>query len=172
MLPCSSGVCTPDQGSGASACLDTGEQRSLSFRGGRTAGGQEAAGPWGCPRARGRLGEDRPEAQRPAGHRAAHLLLPRLAAGVYSGSCPQRGQDLGRLQGPRSKAGQAAGCPPADVREVGTSRLGQALLGPRSSRWTPGMYLEGSRSPSPRGRLGPKQEPARYAGPRPTARSL
>ena len=24
MLPCSSGVCTPDQGSGASACLDTG----------------------------------------------------------------------------------------------------------------------------------------------------
>lgn len=71
-----------------------------------------------------------------------------------------------------SKAGQAAGCPPADVREVGTSRLGQALLGPRSSRWTPGMYLEGSRSPSPRGRLGPKQEPARYAGPRPTARSL
>ena len=158
MLPCSSGVCTPDQGSGASACLDTGEQRSLSSRGGRTAGGQEAAGPWGCPRARGRLGEDRPEAQRPAGHRAAHLLLPRLAAGVYSGSCPQRGQ--------------AAGCPPADVREVGTSRLGQALLGPRSSRWTPGMYLEGSRSPSPRGRLGPKQEPARYAGPRPTARSL
>lgn len=56
-------------------------------------------GPWGCPRAQGELGEDRPAAQRPAGRGAAHLLLPRLAAGVNSGSCPQRGQDLGCLQG-------------------------------------------------------------------------
>ena len=119
MLPCSSGVCTPDQGSGASACLDTGEQRSLSFWGGRTAGGQEAAGPWGCPRARGRLGEDRPEAQRPAGHRAAHLLLPRLAAGVYSGSCPQRGQDLGRLQGRPGCRLPSSRCPGGGDEQAG-----------------------------------------------------
>ena len=159
MLPCSSGVCTPDQGSGASACLDTG---------GRGA----------CPPGEAAQREDRKQ----QGPGAAHVpgeglaktgLQHRGQQGMGLPICSCLGWPQAFIPGAvrsaartwaASKAGQAAGCPPADVREVGAGRLGQALLGPRSSRWTPGMYLEGSRSPSPRTQLGPKQERARHAG--------
>lgn len=107
-------------------------------------GGQEAAGPCGGPTCPGRAWRRQACSTKASRAWAAHLLLPRLAAGVNSGTCPQRGQGLGLPPRP------VPGCQLPSSRcpgRWGAGKMGQVLLSSRSSRWTPGLYLEGAKSP-------------------------